>query len=574
METLYNHVPFLKNVNERFKKRTTNNTTTKKKPATKDEKELPRNQQAFMKEVKLKADTTVMLKHDKKTKRISVTARTKDGHAYKLKYKVKDDNNIIILSQDTVTVMVSVNPKKPADRQWWYEPMQYLARGLMMIRNVSISYRNQQAMSLPGYLPNVGDMLGQRTGSVLAPGLGFAFGTVGEGFVEQSLERGWLLCNEDVSTPATTNLSNDLQVRMTLEPVSDLRIDLNWARNETRARSIQYMYDGMPTNQSGSFTMTTISLGSALEGIGDASNGYPSASFERFCGLLGVVKDADNSQLTTLNAQQMIPAFLEAYTSSSSSGGIIPKLRAMLPNWTLRYTGLMRFGWFADHFKSFNINHSYKSLFAIGSYSTPSMPYAQLSLDAANLNVPAVSLNESFAPLIGVDMTLPSGLTAKMEYRTTRVLNLSMTSIQMNESRSNDWVVGMGYKIQDFKLFGSGTSRKIKKVQRGKKKGEEEQPAASTTRRSGGVNHDLNLRLDLTYRRQAALVRDIATMTSTASSGNSAFKASFMADYTLSRLLTLSAYYDLQTNTPLLSSSSYPTTTQDFGLSLKFSLTR
>ena len=574
METLYNHVPFLKNVNERFKKRTTNNTTTKKKPATKDEKELPRNQQAFMKEVKLKADTTVMLKHDKKTKRISVTARTKDGHAYKLKYKVKDDNNIIILSQDTVTVMVSVNPKKPADRQWWYEPMQYLARGLMMIRNVSISYRNQQAMSLPGYLPNVGDMLGQRTGSVLAPGLGFAFGTVGEGFVEQSLERGWLLCNEDVSTPATTNLSNDLQVRMTLEPVSDLRIDLNWARNETRARSIQYMYDGMPTNQSGSFTMTTISLGSALEGIGDASNGYPSASFERFCGLLGVEKGADNTALSTLNAQQMIPAFLEAYTSSSSAGGILPKLRAMLPNWTVRYTGLMRFGWFADHFKSFNINHSYKSVFAIGSYSTPSMPYAQLSLDAANLNVPAVSLNESFAPLLGIDMTLPSGMTAKMEYRTTRVLNLSMTSIQLNETRSNDWVVGMGYKIQNFKLFSSGTSRKIKKTQRGKKNAEKEQPAANTTRNSNGVNHDLNLRFDLTYRRQAALVRDIATMTSTASSGNSAFKASFMADYTLSRLLTLSAYYDLQTNTPLLSSSSYPTTTQDFGLSLKFSLTR
>jgi len=38
--------------------------------------------------------------------------------------------------------------------------------------------------------------------------------------------------------------------------------------------------------------------------------------------------------------------------------------------------------------------------------------------------------------------------------------------------------------------------------------------------------------------------------------------------------LTLSAYYDRQTNTPLLSSSSYPTTTQDFGLSVKFSLTR
>ena len=276
----------------------------------------------------------------------------------------------------------------------------------------------------------------------------------------------------------------------------------------------------------------------------------------------------------------MIPAFLEAYTSSSSSGGIIPKLRAMLPNWTLRYTGLMRYPWFADHFKSFNLNHSYKSVFSIGSYSTPSMPYAELSLDADKLNVPTVSLNESFSPLLGVDLTLHSGMTAKFEYRTTRVLNLSMTSVQLNETRSNDWVVGLGYKISDFKLFGSGTSRKIKKTQRGKGKGkgkgEGETPASTSTTqpRGNNVNHDLNLRLDITYRRQAALVRDIASMTSTASSGNSALTASFMADYTLSRLLTLSAYYDMQTNTPLLSSSSYPTTTHDFGLSMKFSLTR
>ena len=89
-----------------------------------------------------------------------------------------------------------------------------------------------------------------------------------------------------------------------------------------------------------------------------------------------------------------------------------------------------------------------------------------------------------------------------------------------------------------------------------------------------GVNHDLNTRFDVSFRRQAAITRDIATGVSSASSGNTAFKLSFMADYTLSRLLTLTAYYDQQTNTPLLSASSYPTTTYDFGLSMKFSLTR
>ena len=170
---------------------------------------------------------------------------------------------------------------------------------------------------------------------------------------------------------------------------------------------------------------------------------------------------------------------------------------------------------------------------------------------------------------------LQNNLTGKVEYRTTRVLSLSMTSVQINESLSKDWVIGVGYKISNFNLFGSNTSRKIKKTQRGTKaKADENATKTTTTSNTRGVNHDLNLRLDISLRKQAAITRDIATMTSSASSGNTAFKMSFMADYTLSRLLTLSAYYDRQTNTPLLSSSSYPTTTQDFGLSVKFSLTR
>ena len=191
-------------------------------------------------------------------------------------------------------------------------------------------------------------------------------------------------------------------------------------------------------------------------------------------------------------------------------------------------------------------------------------------------NVSTVSINESFAPLLGVDVTLQNNLTCKVEYRTTRVLSLSMTSVQINEALSKDFVIGMGYKISNFNLFGGNASRKIKKAQTGrnaKQQNNKKQTATTTTSR-GGVNHDLNLRLDISFRKQASITRDIATVTSAASSGNSAFKMSFMADYTLSRLLTLSAYYDRQTNTPLLSSSSYPTTTQDFGLSLKFSLTR
>ena len=650
METLYNHFPFLKKANERFKKSVTptKKQTSKAKQTAKADKNkqktadgkdqaandkqakddkkdakaqqkekaaLPKNKNTYQREVTLKTDTTTTITHNKKSKRLIVTAKTKDGKPYKLKYKTLDDNRILIKTLDSVQIKLSVTPKEPLDKQWWYSPAQHLARLMMMVRNVSVSYRNQYSMSLPGFMPNVGDAFGQRTGSVLAPGLDFAFGLTGDSYVEKSYNNGWLLTSDSVATPATTNASEDLQVRMTLEPIRDLKIDLNASRTVSRAKSIQYMYEGMPTTQSGTFNMTTISIKSALEGMGNANNGYYSKSFAKMCASIEGFRqrvqdryanatyptgtyDANgvnlsgtpyNAELGTVNkysADVLIPAFLSAYTGGSSLD-IFPTLKRMLPNWTLRYSGLSKLPWLRDHFKSVNLNHSYKSVFAIGSYASYStyreyMDGMGFITDATTgnpvpnsmYNVSTVSINESFAPLIGLDVTLQNNMTCKVEYRTTRVLSLSMTSVQINEALSKDFVIGMGYKISNFNLFGSGSSRKIRKTQSGRNGKDNKQQTATTNKGKSGVNHDLNLRLDISFRKQASITRDIATVTSTASSGNSAFKMSFMADYTLSRLLTLSAYYDRQTNTPLLASSSYPTTTQDFGVSLKFSLTR
>lgn len=271
-----------------------------------------------------------------------------------------------------------------------------------------------------------------------------------------------------------------------------------------------------------------------------------------------------------------------------NSLSIFPALSRLLPNWTVRYSGLGQLPWFRDVFKSINLNHSYKSIYAVGSYSSFSTYMEYMNglgfvsdattgnpVPGSMYNVSTVSINEAFSPLLGIDMTFRNNLTCKLEYRSTRVLSLSMTSVQINEASSHDWVLGMGYKINNFNFFGLIGDKKARKA-KGRKKGgddaEGKKPAANTRR--GGFNSDLNLRLDLSYRKQASICRDIASMTSSASSGNTAFKMSFSADYSLSKLLTMSFYYDRQTNTPLLSSNSYPTTTQDFGLSMKFSLTR
>ena len=135
--------------------------------------------------------------------------------------------------------------------------------------------------------------------------------------------------------------------------------------------------------------MTTISLKSAFEGVGNANNGFKSKSFEKFCNslegfrnrvearyigtvypdgttLAGKTFDPANGGVGKYNADVMIPAFLHSYTAmGGNSLDIFPSLGRLLPNWTIRYSGLTRLPWFRDVFKSFNINHSYKSIFAI-----------------------------------------------------------------------------------------------------------------------------------------------------------------------------------------------------------------
>ena len=621
---LYNHVPFLKKVNDKFDRTQSRAQMQRKKQEKKKKKQeakelaadpkkaLPKNKRAFEREITLLPDTTFKIRHGKNTKRLIVNAKTEDGKVFPLKYKKVDNNQIRIISKvDTaMKVKLSVLAKEPLDDKKWYKGLQLASRLAMMVRNVSINYRSSYQLTLPGFLPSVGDAFGQKKVGQMAPGLDFAFGMVGDDYIEKARNNDWLLCNDSIATPATTSRTDNLTLRATLEPVKDFKIDLSATRTKTTQKSIQYMYEGTPTTQSGAFQMTTISLGSAFEGMGNANSGYRSKTFEKFVNslagfrdrveaqyagtvypagsaLAGGKFDASRTPVNQYSGDVMIPAFLKAYTSmGGNSLSVFPALSRMLPNWTIRYSGLGRLPWFNEHFKSVNINHSYKSVFAVGSYNSYSTFQEYMNglgfvSDATTgnpspssmFNISQVSINESFSPLLGMDVTFNNNMTVKAEYRQTRVLNLSMTSVQLNEALSKDWVIGMGYRINNFDVFGWGA-----KASRSKSKGGNKNAAnknASTTKTvQNGTNHDLNLRLDFSFRKQAAIVRDIASMVSSASSGNNALKLSFSADYTFSKLLTMSFYYDRQTNTPLLSSSSYPTTTQDFGLSIKFSLTR
>ena len=665
LEKLYDQIPYLKKVNERFKKpvkrvakkskvesgkskdEKSKEDGVKGKEKAKDAKELAAekkereqkekdekkaeaekkkqlalNKNRFEREVTIKADTSTVLTHGKKSKSLTVTARNAEGKLVPVKYKVMDDNKIRIINKaDTaVTMKITVVAKPKKEDQPLFRLTQSVARVLMSVRSINFTYRNQYSMSIPGFLPSVGNAFGQKHDDkdVMAPGLAFAFGFVGDDYINKARENEWLIGDTAVANPAATSKTEDFNLKATLEPARNLKIDLNASRSMTRQKSVQYMYEGNPTKLSGQFTMTTISIKSAFEGMGNAENGYHSASFDRFrnsiegyrarveaqyaglrypsgTGTEYAGKPFNPSEVAGVNkysADVMVPAFLNAYTGYDGMS-IFPALTSMLPNWTIRYSGLSNMTFFQNIFKSVNLNHSYKSVYAVGSYQSYStfmscmgdgLGFIIDGTSGTNVPVPnsmydvsQVSINEAFSPLIGVDVTMKNNMTFKVEYRTTRVLGLSMASVQINETLSKDFVVGCGYKINDFSF--SGRNKRLVKSRskgNGNSNDEDKNKSKSSSSKNGkkSFNHDMNLRLDLSLRNQAAITRDIKSGSSSASSGNKAFKLSFSADYTMSKLLTMSLYYDSQTNSPLLTSSSYPTTTHDFGVSMKFSLTR
>ena len=646
----------------------------------------------FAGEVVLNADSGVVVKHGQKSKRIRVTAKDENGKTYDIKYKRVDENSIRIMppkelrdlkrkkkkqdelpdsllaaadsiaadstaadstaakprarrkgkekpaediAQDTTTLQkklrVNVIALPKVEDQKWYQWAQAGARFLMMLRNVSVSYRNTYALGLPGFKPNVGDMLGQRkTGGLMSPGLDFAFGLVGDSYIDRAQENNWLINSDSLSDAATTNGMEDIQIKATLEPLPDLKIDLNASRTINNTKSIQYMFAGNPTTQTGSFNMTTISIKTAFQSRGNANNGYESKAFKNFQNYLDVIQrrveqqyvgtqypagvgnsgtfDPANGTVDKYSSDVMVPAFLAAYTGRNAIStplDIFPALTRVLPNWTLSYKGLSNLPWIRDHLKNVTLTHGYKSIYTVGSYNTYSswveymhgsdLGYVQNTttggyIPSSMYDISTVSINEAFAPLLGLNVTLQNNMTLKAEYRKTRVLTLSMTSAQINEASSTDFVFGWGYKIDDFKigsLFSSksssqrASSRNKSKSKNSKgKAGDDNAPGnragSNNNSRSSKSNfaHALNLRFDFSIRNQDAITRNIQTNLSEATSGNKALKASFAADYSMSRWVTFSLYYDLQRNEPLLSSSAYPTSTQDFGFNLKFTLTR
>lgn len=580
LEGLYNKFNYLKKVNQRF------SSTRRPTAATKPKK--------FERTFKLLPDTSLVIKHNLRNKKVKVSATTTDGKPFAVKTVVKDNNTVEVLTRGDQNIKFTITEQLKEEKSTWREIGEHATRFAMLVRSVNVRFRTSHSLSIPLFAPEIGDGFGQtRSYGPLAPGLDFAFGFVGEGYVEKAKERGWLICNDTQTSPSIWSNTNEFNFEVDLEPIRGLKIKLTNNRTDNRNSQTQFMYDNMPVTRSGSYTKTHCAIATALR-TAKADDGYHSAAFDQFLANIPVIADRIESRYRGLNyptggfmkdnpnagrpfdpevgtvnragSDVLIPAFLAAYTGVDASKIYLtpfPSLAQMLPNWRVTYDGLIRMGNLSNIFKNITLTHAYQCTYSVGSYSSflnwmevdgdlgftideltgapvPSSPY----------NISSVAITEKFAPLFGVQVTLKNDLKLNAEYRDSRTLTLNSDAGQLVEAQTRNITVGAGYKFVGFntvlKMKGSGR----------------------------GISNDLTVNADFSLAQSHALIRRIESNYAQATSGTRSISVNVTAQYIMSRRVTLGAFFDHQINTPLISSSAFPTTNSSYGLTFNLNLAR
>lgn len=582
-ETLYNKMPLLRDINKRF---------ANTRPST----AAPRKAKKFERTYKLKEDTSLVIKHNLRVPKIKITATDANGKPVIVKTKIIDNNTIEVLNRGKDNIKFTIVEILKEEKSLMRNIGEYALRLVMSPRNISVRYRSTKSLNLPLFRPEIGNVFGQTTSQgPMSPGLDFAFGFTDESYIEKALSRGWLITDDGQTSPAIWARTQELNMEVNLELFKGFKVQLTFNRTDNRNSQIQFMYDGMPTSLSGSYTRTHCALLTALKGS-NASDGYRSAAFDKFLENIPEIRRrveaqyigthyptggfmADNiaagqlfnpetGTVSETSSDVLIPAFLAAYTGRSASTESLdpfPSFSAVLPNWRITYDGFINLGNMRNIFKTFTLNHAYQCTYSVGSYSSylnwqsvdgsanlgytldeltgepiPSSPY----------NISSVAITERFAPLFGINATLKNDLQFNAEYRDQRTLTLNTSAGQLVEATQRAIRIGAGYKIIGFNTF-----LKMKGSQQ-------------------GISNDLTLNAECTFQHNQALIRRIEDNYTQPTSGSNTIGINFTASYILSKRLTVSAFFDHQVNSPIVTTSSYPTTNSSYGISLNLSLAR
>jgi cell surface protein SprA len=193
------------------------------------------------------------------------------------------------------------------------------------------------------------------------------------------------------------------------------------------------------------------------------------------------------------------------------------------------------------------------------------------------LEIADVVIQEQFAPLIAVDMTLQNGISLNVDYKKSRTLALSTVNYQLNETQSEEFTVGFGYLIRNVDIpFLTGSN---KKRDRKKEEEEEEDPnqqnQGRNNRRGGGgrglQGQDLDINFDMSIRDDISFAHRLDEGIQEPTRGTYAFSISPSAEYAISQRLSLRLFFDYRRTVPAIGPAA-PRTDASGGIIVRFQL--
>ena len=466
-----------------------------------------------------------------------------------------------------------------------FEFFKHLTRFALGVKNISVSYSENQGTMLPGFIPQP-SLLGQQWSS-MAPSIPFVLGSQRD-IRNTAAQQGWITQDSSLNTQYKQNSSTNLTLRSTVEPIKQFRIEFNASKNTSSNNQEYFRWDNIsngfnsfsPT-ETGSYSISFISFPTAFVGNNDD---YSSSTFAKFRGYRADIANRLAAQNPNFNGgisalsgfpieyninngdttitggygptsqEVMIPAFLAAYGGRNPNNISLSQMpKIPLPNWRITYDGLIKLKSIKRYFKTFSLGHAYRSTYSVSSYST-NLDY--INGDEINLNnlsyhvqkeIAQISINEQFSPLFKLDMLWKNSLITKIEIKNSRMLSLSLVNNQLTETNTKDYVIGTGFRVKDleFRFISGG---------RGKK-----------------MSSDLDLKLDLNIRNNKTIIRKVIEDVEQITMGQQIISIKFSADYVLNQRLNIKAFYDKVITNPFIS-TTFPGSITNAGFSLRFTL--
>ncbi len=436
------------------------------------------------------------------------------------------------------------------------------------VKRIQFNYAETSGTYLPGYLQTPGFI------GTLKPTAGFTFGSQND-VRNMAARRGWLTLYPDFNDQYRVNKTRQLDFSANIEPFNDLKIDIvgnrMYSENYTENYRVNDLgseleYESLTPNAFGNFNISTVLIKTAFT----ASDETQSQTFnefrsnrlkvanrlaQEFYGNSGYAVDAEGYPVGFGKNSQavLLPSFLSAYTGQKAEKVSLSAFRDVpIPNWDIKYTGLMNLKWFKDKFKRFSIVHGYRSNYTINQFRS------NLDYDADNPTAvdqsgnfkneklySNINLSEMFSPLFRIDMEMKSSIKILLEMKKDRLLSLSFDNNLMTEIQGNEYIVGLGYRIKDVR---------IKTKLAGPKK---------------RIVSDLNMKADVSVRDNKTIIRYLDLDNNQITSGQTIWSLKFSTDYAFSKNLTGIFYFDYAFSEYAIS-TAFPQTTIRSGITLRY----